>query len=67
MSSFDKNYPNRKDHVVQYYDHRAETPSCRNHGNCEKCKGNRTFNKAKLKAIAESDMKELDTLAVTGL
>lgn len=60
MSSFDKNYPNRKDHIEPYNGSKAIDVTCRNHGSCDKCKRDRTFNKTKLKAIAESDLKELD-------
>ena len=39
--SFDKNYPNRKDWREPYRDVRQFDGSCRNHGSCPRCQGNR--------------------------
>ena len=35
--SFDKNYPNRKDHRRPYYGSKAFDSFCRNHGSCPYC------------------------------
>lgn len=56
--SFDKNYPNRKDHRKQYYDSRAFDCTCRNHGACPVCLGNRTYSIVKRKQAIEDKLKE---------
>ena len=43
--SFNKKYPKSKDarkRMKPYYDSRAFDHTCRNHGSCSWCKGNRT-------------------------
>lgn len=39
--SFDKHYPKRKDKRKPYYGSKAFVSSCRNHGGCPYCLGNR--------------------------
>ncbi|OMF08757.1 hypothetical protein BK127_27835 [Paenibacillus sp. FSL H7-0331] len=39
--SFDKDYPNRKDKRKKYYGAKSIDRTCRNHGSCPRCKGNR--------------------------
>ena len=55
MSSFYKNYPNRKDHRAPYYDSRAVDSGCKNHGYCDWCRGNRTFANRKREPIVEEE------------
>ena len=52
--SFDKNYPNRKDHRKAYTGAKSFDRSCRNGGSCSYCKGNRTINSTRKKAEARS-------------
>ena len=39
--SFEHNYPNRKDHRKPYRKSKAIDRSCRSHGSCPWCRGNR--------------------------
>jgi hypothetical protein len=59
--SFDKDYPNRKDHRSQYYS-KAERcdHTCRPGGSCGWCIANRTISKTKIEAIAKSEIENLD-------
>ncbi len=41
--SFDKDYPNRKDHRKPYRDSRRFDGTCRNNKDCPYCKGNRLY------------------------
>lgn len=41
--SFDKSYPNRKDHRKSYRGSKRFDRSCRNHGSCGYCEGNRKY------------------------
>ena len=56
--SFDKNYPNRKDHREPFQS-KAELcdRTCRPGGSCKWCVGNRTFNKLKAEYVANEDLK----------
>ena len=40
--AFDKLYPKRKDQRESYHGSKVFDRSCRNHGSCGYCKGNRT-------------------------
>ena len=51
--SFDKDYPNRKDHRKPYYRSKRFDRSCRNHGSCPWCLGNRTHKNARRAPIEE--------------
>lgn len=53
--SFDKEYENRKDRRRKYYGAKAVCRSCRNHGSCDYCEGNRLYKRRK----AELNIKEL--------
>ena len=53
--SFDKNYPNRKDKRKVYYRSKSFDRTCRNHGSCPWCKGNRTFFDKKWRLKSKSD------------
>lgn len=41
--SLDKAIKHGKEHRKPYYKTKAIDPSCRNHGSCEVCKGNRLY------------------------
>lgn len=57
---FDKNYPNRKDRRKKYYDSRAAAGTCRSHGSCTWCLGNRLHkHKKKQNVLTEEDIKWL--------
>lgn len=54
--SFDKNYPNRKDHRKEFTGAKAYVHSCRNGGSCAYCQGNRNINKTKLELVAKDEL-----------
>lgn len=58
--SFDKQYPNRKDHrkPFQKYAEQIST-QCRHGGSCNYCTENRTINKKKIAVIAEDEIQSL--------
>lgn len=51
--SFDNRYPNRKDHRQPYRGSKSFDRSCRNHGGCPYCEGNRTISRKRLKIAAK--------------
>jgi hypothetical protein len=59
--SFDKNYPNRKDHRRHYRRSKAFDRSCRNHGRCSWCESDRLIQtlKADIKASEEAQLNKL--------
>ena len=56
--AFDKKYPNRKDWRKPYYDSRRHDWSCRNHGSCDYCRGNRLHKSMVRLLSAEQQLKE---------
>ena len=59
--SFDKDYPNRKDHRAPYVSgSKRFDRSCRNHESCEYCVRNRTIDTFRNNAIARDELKDLD-------
>ena len=52
--SFDKFYPKRKDHRKTYFGSKRFDRSCRNHGSCGYCEGNRTHANKKREPIEET-------------
>ncbi len=50
---FDNNYPNRKDRRQPYRRSKRHTKSCRNHGSCAWCQGNRNHGTEKREPIKE--------------
>jgi hypothetical protein len=56
--SFDKNYPNRKDIRKPYRKSKTICTACRNHGECEWCKGNRLYNRKLKEQIAREKLEE---------
>lgn len=63
--SFDKNYPNRKDHREAFIGAKSFDRTCRNGGSCPACQGNRTIRKTRTELSASDDiahvLEELDT------
>lgn len=53
--SFDKEYPKRKDHRKPYKGAKRFDRSCRNHGSCPWCQGNRQHNNKKRIEMASFD------------
>lgn len=59
--SFDKNYPNRKDHRKPFTTEAEKVSQrCRHGGDCPECMGNRTFNAVKTKLQAAQDLTLVD-------
>lgn len=56
--SFDKNYPNRKDQRKPYKGAKSVDRSCRCHGGCSYCKGNRLHSTERRRAKSDNDLKE---------
>lgn len=61
--SFDKEYPNRKDHRKKYYRSKAFDRSCRCHGGCPQCEGNRLYSDKKNRHAADEQIKEYKELS----
>lgn len=57
--SFDKTYPNRKDKRKPYRGSKAVDCSCRNHGSCNYCRGNRTIQRKKIELAIKEETKLL--------
>jgi hypothetical protein len=58
--SFDKEYPNRKDHRKPFQTKAEKVSSrCRHGGTCNKCIADRTINKTKLELKAQNDIQHL--------
>jgi hypothetical protein len=57
--SFDKEYPNRKDKRKPYYKSKRFDRSCRNHGSCGYCEGNRTHHNKKREPLIEENTNEV--------
>lgn len=49
--AFDNQYKNRKDKRKEYFGSKRFDKSCRNHGSCGYCKGNRTHSNRKREPI----------------
>ena len=47
-----------KEHRKEYYGCKAIDPSCRNHGNCPWCTGNRTFKNKTKDKIAKKEIRD---------
>ena len=58
--SFDNNYPNRKDQRKPFIKAKAIDVSCRNHGSCPYCHGNRTIKEKKNDLAAIEELKTLE-------
>ena len=55
--SFDKTYPNRKDWRKHYRGAKSIAKSCRVHGRCSFCRGNRLYSAIKSVAAAKDELK----------
>ena len=52
-----------KEHRNPYRKSKAFDRSCRNHGSCSWCEGDRTFSNRKRRKFAENDLKEYNILS----
>lgn len=59
--SLDKAIQSGKEHRKEYSGGKAVDKRCRNHGDCEWCKGNRTHKNRKRELAAEQEFKEHDS------
>ena len=57
--TLDKAIEYGKEHRKQYYCSKAVDKSCRNHGDCDWCKGNRLHNSKKRIASIDDKMNDL--------
>jgi hypothetical protein len=55
--SFDNEYPNRKDRRKPYRKSARFDVTCRPGGECDYCKGNRTFRNRRREPIEDNDWK----------
>lgn len=58
--SLDKSIEHKKERRKPYYGSKAIDPTCRNHGSCEVCKGNRLHSTRKRQMIALSELDDSD-------
>ena len=58
--SLDKSIISGKEHRKQYRGAKAVDCSCRNHGSCKWCEGNRTHKNDKRELAAEQELREYD-------
>jgi hypothetical protein len=58
--SFEKEYPNRKDHRKEYYKSGKFDRTCRPGGSCPYCKNNR-FHSNKVREQSANDKKSTDS------
>lgn len=56
--SLDKAIEHGKEKRKPWMDSRAIAKSCRNHGDCEFCKGNRLYGRRRLEEKAKLELKE---------
>ena len=56
--SFEKDYPNRKDHRGKYYKSGKFDRTCRPNGGCPYCKGNRGHSTEKRRLSAEDKLND---------
>lgn len=55
--SLDKSIESGKEHRKKWRGSKNFDKTCRNHGGCDYCKGNRLYSSTKRKAAAEEKMK----------
>lgn len=58
--SLDKSIEHGKDHRKSYQGAKAVDPTCRNHGNCEWCRGNREYANQKREYVTAVKLKEYE-------
>jgi hypothetical protein len=56
--AFDNHYPNRKDWRKKFHKAKAVDRTCRNHGSCPYCLGNRTHKHNLRKLMADNELKD---------
>lgn len=61
--SLEKAINHKKEYRKEYKDSRAFDRSCRNHGSCNYCKNNRTYQYKKALSIAKDEEKEYNNAA----
>ena len=59
--SLDKAIEHGKEKRKPYYRSQAIDRTCRNHGTCEVCKGNRLYRSRRLKEATQQEINEYDT------
>ena len=59
--SLDKAIEHGKEKRKPYYRSQAIDRTCRNHGTCEYCKGNRLYRSNRLKEATQQEINEYDT------
>ena len=64
--SLDKSIQSGKEHRKPYRGAKAVDATCRNHGSCKWCEGNRTHKNDKRELAAEQELREYDDLAIGG-
>lgn len=57
---FDKAIQHHKEHRKPYKGGKAVDPSCRNHGGCLWCLGNRTYGNRKARLVSEEKLEEYE-------
>lgn len=58
--TLNKAIEHEKEHRKPYTGGKKYAKSCRNHGGCEWCEGNRKYSRNKRELAAEQDMKEYE-------
>ena len=58
--SLDKSIQSGKSHRKSYRGAKAIDATCRNHGSCKWCEGNRTHKNGKRELAAEQELREYD-------
>ena len=58
--SFDKSIQSGKEHRKHYHGAKSIDATCRNHGSCEWCHGNRTHKNKKRELAAEQEVSEYE-------
>lgn len=58
--SLNKSIQSGKEHRKPYRGAKAVDATCRNHGSCEWCKGNRTYKNDKRELAVEQELNEYD-------
>ena len=58
--SLDKAIEHGKEKRMRYYGTKCIARSCRNHGNCEICKGNRLYSRRKSEQASKLRIKEME-------
>ena len=60
MMSLEKAIKSGKEHRKEYWGAKAVDPTCRNHGTCPWCEGNRTNKYKNLDKISKKELQDFD-------